>query len=62
MAHKGIREYDDDDDNDDDDDDDDFDVLVAAVMHICGHGINLYHISTQASMDLNCYFREFFRA
>ncbi|XP_069137726.1 dual oxidase 2-like isoform X3 [Argopecten irradians] len=46
----------------------DFHKLIAAyalfftVMHCVGHGINLYHISTQASTDLNCVFREYFRA
>ncbi|XP_071091367.1 dual oxidase 1-like [Haliotis cracherodii] len=37
-------------------------ALVSTVMHVVGHAINLYHISTQASSDLNCYFREYFRA
>ncbi|KAK7489239.1 hypothetical protein BaRGS_00019491 [Batillaria attramentaria] len=36
--------------------------LLFTVMHVIGHGINLYHIATQASSDLNCYFREYFRA
>ncbi|XP_076444374.1 dual oxidase 2-like [Babylonia areolata] len=36
--------------------------LLFTVMHVVGHGINLYHICTQASSDLNCYFREYFRA
>ncbi|XP_060062787.1 dual oxidase 2-like [Ylistrum balloti] len=46
----------------------DFHKLIAAyalfftVMHCVGHGLNLYHISTQASTDLNCVFREYFRA
>ncbi|XP_041371604.1 dual oxidase 2-like [Gigantopelta aegis] len=37
-------------------------ALLMTAMHIVGHAINLYHICTQASMDLNCYFREYFRA
>ncbi|KAK6179799.1 hypothetical protein SNE40_012075 [Patella caerulea] len=37
-------------------------ALVATIMHVVGHAINLYHICTQASTDLNCYFREYFRA
>ncbi|XP_033750428.1 dual oxidase 2-like isoform X2 [Pecten maximus] len=37
-------------------------ALFFTVMHCVGHGINLYHISTQASTDLNCVFREYFRA
>lgn len=37
-------------------------ALFFTVVHCVGHGINLYHISTQASGDLNCYFREYFRA
>ncbi|XP_076465634.1 dual oxidase 2-like isoform X2 [Babylonia areolata] len=37
-------------------------ALFFTVMHCIGHGFNLYHISTQASSDLNCYFREYFRA
>ncbi|KAL3865900.1 hypothetical protein ACJMK2_043248 [Sinanodonta woodiana] len=36
--------------------------LVLTVIHIIGHGFNFYHISTHASMDMNCYFREYFRA
>lgn len=37
-------------------------ALVATLTHCIGHGINLYHICTQASTDLNCVFREYFRA
>lgn len=33
-----------------------------SVIHVIGHGINLYHISTQTSGDANCYFMEYFRA
>lgn len=36
--------------------------IFLSVVHCVGHGINLYHISTQASSDLNCIFREYFRA
>lgn len=37
-------------------------ALLFTVIHCIGHGINLYHISTWASNDLNCVFREYFRA
>ncbi|XP_052282724.1 dual oxidase 2-like isoform X1 [Dreissena polymorpha] len=37
-------------------------ALIFTVMHVFGHGINLYHISTWASGDLNCVFGEYFRA
>ncbi|KAK3098032.1 hypothetical protein FSP39_015507 [Pinctada imbricata] len=37
-------------------------ALIFTVVHCVGHGINLYHICTQASTDLNCIFREYFRA
>lgn len=37
-------------------------AMFFTVMHVVGHLINFYHISTQASTDLNCYFREYFRA
>lgn len=37
-------------------------TYFLSVVHCVGHGINLYHISTQASSDLNCIFREYFRA
>ncbi|KAL4227481.1 hypothetical protein ACF0H5_012925 [Mactra antiquata] len=36
--------------------------LAFTILHIVCHGINLYSICTQPSMDLNCYFREYFRA
>ncbi|KAH3843834.1 hypothetical protein DPMN_117365 [Dreissena polymorpha] len=36
--------------------------LAFTVIHIIFHGSNLYHICTQASLDLNCYLREYFRA
>ncbi|GFR66431.1 dual oxidase [Elysia marginata] len=36
-------------------------AMFFTVMHVIGHLINFYHISTQASSDLNCYFREYFR-
>lgn len=37
-------------------------ALIFTIVHCIGHGFNLYHISTQASGDLNCYFTEYFRA
>ncbi|KAK3606293.1 hypothetical protein CHS0354_037969 [Potamilus streckersoni] len=37
-------------------------ALIFTVVHCVGHGINFYHISTHASMDLNCQFTEYFRA
>ncbi|KAK3766013.1 hypothetical protein RRG08_002256 [Elysia crispata] len=36
-------------------------AVFFTVMHVIGHLVNFYHISTQASSDLNCYFREYFR-
>lgn len=37
-------------------------ALFFTMVHVIGHSINLYHISTQSSGDLNCIFREYFRA
>ncbi|XP_013378732.1 dual oxidase 2-like isoform X2 [Lingula anatina] len=37
-------------------------ALFFTAMHIIGHGINFYHISTQLPGDVTCYFRDFFRA
>ncbi|KAL5006128.1 hypothetical protein ScPMuIL_017286 [Solemya velum] len=37
-------------------------ALFFTLMHIIGHAINLYHISSQTASDLACIFREFFRA
>ncbi|XP_060072103.1 dual oxidase 1-like [Ylistrum balloti] len=37
-------------------------ALFFTLVHVVGHSINLYHISTQSSGDLNCIFREYFRA
>lgn len=37
-------------------------ALVFTLTHCIGHGINLYHISTWPSNDLNCVFREYFRS
>ncbi|KAK3606296.1 hypothetical protein CHS0354_037972 [Potamilus streckersoni] len=37
-------------------------ALIFTVVHCVGHAINFYHISTHASMDMNCQFTEFFRA
>jgi dual oxidase len=39
-----------------------FIALVFTLMHIVGHCINFYHISTQPADDLTCYFRNFFHA
>ncbi|XP_078316138.1 dual oxidase 2-like [Crassostrea virginica] len=39
-----------------------YQALFSTVVHVIGHGINLYHISTQTSGDANCYFMEYFRA
>ncbi|CAL1526685.1 unnamed protein product [Lymnaea stagnalis] len=36
-------------------------AVLFTVIHVIGHVINFYHISTQPSSDLNCYFTEFFR-
>ncbi|CAG7733979.1 unnamed protein product [Allacma fusca] len=35
--------------------------LVFTLIHIVGHAINFYHISTQTAVDLACLFRDFFR-
>lgn len=37
-------------------------ALLFTVMHIIGHAFNFYHISTQASDDLTCLFRNYFHA
>ncbi|KAK3096749.1 hypothetical protein FSP39_002883 [Pinctada imbricata] len=37
-------------------------ALAFTLTHIIGHGVNLYHIASQTSGDLNCYFTEYFRA
>ncbi|XP_062620936.1 dual oxidase 2-like [Saccostrea cucullata] len=39
-----------------------YQALLFTFVHVIGHGINLYHISTQTSGDGNCYFMEYFRA
>lgn len=39
-----------------------YQALGSTFIHVIGHGINLYHISTQTSGDANCYFMEYFRA
>ncbi|XP_059174875.1 dual oxidase 1-like [Physella acuta] len=36
-------------------------AVLFTVIHVIGHVINFYHIATQPSSDLNCYFTEFFR-
>ncbi|BFY98360.1 hypothetical protein BsWGS_01400 [Bradybaena similaris] len=37
-------------------------AVLFSVIHVIGHIINFFHICTQSSDDLNCYFREYFRA
>ncbi|MPC29483.1 Dual oxidase 2 [Portunus trituberculatus] len=37
-------------------------ALVWTVVHIVGHAVNFYHISTQTASDLTCLFRDFFRS
>ncbi|XP_012281785.1 dual oxidase 2 isoform X2 [Orussus abietinus] len=37
-------------------------ALVFTVVHVIGHGINFYHISTQTADDLTCLFPNFFHA
>ncbi|XP_070539712.1 dual oxidase 1-like isoform X2 [Ptychodera flava] len=34
--------------------------LLFTCVHITGHGINFYHISTQTADDLTCLFRDYF--
>nr|XP_002735792.1 PREDICTED: dual oxidase 1-like [Saccoglossus kowalevskii] len=36
-------------------------LLLFTCVHIVGHSINFYHISTQTPPDLLCLFRDFFR-
>ncbi|XP_064081195.1 dual oxidase 2-like isoform X2 [Macrobrachium nipponense] len=36
-------------------------ALFWTLMHVVGHAINFYHISTQTPIDLVCLFRDFFR-
>ncbi|XP_043197071.1 dual oxidase 2-like [Amphibalanus amphitrite] len=37
-------------------------ALFFSLVHTVGHGINFYHISTQAPGDLTCLFRDYFRS
>lgn len=37
-------------------------ALFFTLIHIIGHAINFYHISTQTANDLACLFRNFFHA
>ncbi|XP_071091375.1 dual oxidase 2-like [Haliotis cracherodii] len=37
-------------------------LMIASIVHIVGHCVNLYCMSTQPAQDLSCLFREFFRA
>ena len=34
--------------------------MMFTIVHIIGHGINFYHISTETASDLACIFREVF--
>ncbi|XP_068222962.1 dual oxidase-like isoform X2 [Palaemon carinicauda] len=36
-------------------------ALFWTLLHVIGHAVNFYHISTQTPADLACLFREFFR-
>ncbi|XP_078052427.1 dual oxidase-like isoform X2 [Augochlora pura] len=36
--------------------------LVFTVLHVIGHGFNLYHISIQSADDLTCLFPNYFHA
>ncbi|KAG0712645.1 Dual oxidase 1 [Chionoecetes opilio] len=36
-------------------------ALLWTLIHIVGHAVNFYHISTQPPTDLTCLFRDFFR-
>ncbi|XP_045615867.2 dual oxidase 2 [Procambarus clarkii] len=36
-------------------------ALIWTVVHVIGHAINFYHISTQTPSDLTCLFRDYFR-
>jgi len=35
--------------------------LLFTLVHVIGHAINFYHISTQSAADLSCLFRDFYR-
>jgi dual oxidase len=35
--------------------------LFFSIIHVVGHAINFYHISTQTADDLTCIFRDYFR-
>ncbi|CAL8138364.1 unnamed protein product [Orchesella dallaii] len=35
--------------------------LLSSCLHVIGHSINFYHISTQTSSDLSCLFRDYYR-
>ena len=37
-------------------------LFFISVVHIVGHTVNFYHISTQTPSDLTCLFRNFYRA
>ena len=37
-------------------------AVVFTFMHIIGHGVNFYHITTQRPDDLNCLFREVYHS
>ncbi|PVD19736.1 hypothetical protein C0Q70_20227 [Pomacea canaliculata] len=37
-------------------------ALIATVIHIVGHALNLYCMCTQSTTNLNCFFREFYTA
>ncbi|KAI8789215.1 G-protein coupled receptor 126, partial [Biomphalaria glabrata] len=37
-------------------------AILFTLIHCIGHLINFYHIATQPSSDLNCYFTEYFRS
>lgn len=35
-------------------------ALIYTLMHIIGHSLNFYHISTQTADDLTCLFRDYY--
>lgn len=36
--------------------------VCVLVIHVLGHTVNFYHVSTQTPGDLTCLFRNFYRS
>ncbi|KAK7499705.1 hypothetical protein BaRGS_00009046, partial [Batillaria attramentaria] len=37
-------------------------AMIATIVHIFGHAVNLYCMCTQSTTNINCFFREYFTA